>query len=273
MELSYYRRGSTPIFASAADPRFSSCAYVPRSYDHERPLPVAVLMHSTDRDAQYVRDEFADFAEAEGCLLFAPIFPAGIGDPDDVDNYKFLRYGDIRFDLALLQMLDELAGIYRVDTERVLLTGFSGGAHFTHRFLYAHPKRVRAASIAAPGIVTLLDDHLPWPAGVGGMDAALGLAADVDAIRAVPVQLIIGDADRETWEIAVGRGYPAWIDGVNDETTDRIARLRALRESLEAHGLRVRVDTVPSVAHEGRPLAPPTKDFFAAILRGSADAH
>ncbi|HRN29429.1 MAG TPA: hypothetical protein PK890_06995 [Terrimesophilobacter sp.] len=270
-QLSYYRRGSTPIFASAVDQRFSYCAYLPSRYaEADRKLPLAVLVHSTDRDAQYVRDEFVSWAEEHQCVLFAPIFPAGIIDPEDVDNYKWLEYRGLRFDLLLLRMLDEVAALYPIDTARFLLTGFSGGAHFTHRFLYAHPHRVMGASIAAPGVVTLLDPALAWPAGVGGLSEALGVPLDLPAIREVPVQLIIGDRDHETWEIGIPLGTPWRIPGVNDLATNRIVRIEALRRSLELQGVSVELDTVPGVDHDGRKLAPPTKRFFTTVLAKGA---
>lgn len=271
-ELSYYRRGYSPIFASTVDDRFSYCTYLPSGYDPagDEVLPLAVLVHSTDRDAQYVRDEFVGWAEEHRVLLYAPIFPAGILDPEDVDNYKWLEYRGLRFDLLLLRMLEELAGIYRVDIERFLLTGFSGGAHFTHRFLFAHPRRVRAASVAAPGVVTLLDPDRPWPAGVGGLRDALGVDLDLEAIREVPVQLVVGDSDLETWEIGIPPGTPWHIPGVNDLETDRIRRITALGDSLAAQGVRVEFETVPGTAHAGRPLAPPTKRFFSAVIAEEA---
>ncbi|GAA1852177.1 hypothetical protein ACFQZV_05965 [Microbacterium koreense] len=269
-DLSYYRQRQSPIFASTVDPRFSYCTYVPSGYVHGDgpPLPLAVLVHSTDRDAQYVRDEFVTWAEEHNVILYAPIFPAGIIDPEDVDNYKWLEYRGLRFDLLLLQMLEELRGIYNVDTERFLLTGFSGGAHFTHRFLFAHPARVMGASIAAPGVVTLLDPTRPWPVGVGGLEDALGVDLDLDEIRKTPVQLVIGDRDVETWEIGIPPGAPWYLPGVNDLETGRIERSDALRRSLEESGVSVRLDIVPGVAHEGRPLAPPTKRFFSDVLSG-----
>jgi len=268
-ELSYYRRGATPIFASAVDQRFSYCVYAPRNFEPGRGSqhPVTVLVHSTDRDAQYVRDEFVDYAEQTGSILYAPIFPAGIDDPEDVDNYKFLEFRELRFDLLLIDMLDEFAATYGVDVSQFLLTGFSGGAHFTHRFTFLHPERVRAASVAAPGVVTLLDAVKQWPAGVAGTAERLGRAVDFEAVSSVPWHLVIGEDDREVWEIGIPPGSPWWIEGVNDLDSTRLVRLDALRRSLETNGARVEVDVVPGVSHDGQPLAAPTKRFFASVVQ------
>ncbi|MEJ7757326.1 MAG: hypothetical protein WKF83_14410 [Nocardioidaceae bacterium] len=73
----------------------------------------------------------------------APLFPAGIIEPDDIDNYKWLEYHGIRFDKILLAMVDEVAQKYHLDARRFLLHGFSGGGHFAHRFFYLHATRLQ----------------------------------------------------------------------------------------------------------------------------------
>ncbi|GAA3742896.1 pimeloyl-ACP methyl ester carboxylesterase [Spinactinospora alkalitolerans] len=266
--LSFYQFGPTTMFASRADQRFSYCLYVPEDYDEDGTdvYPLVVLVHGTGRDAQSYRDAFAGFARTHRCIVFAPLFPAGIGTPGELHNYKYLRYGDIRFDLLLLAMLEEVAESYRVGTARFLLTGFSGGGHFTHRFLYTHPDRLLGASVGAPGVVTLPDEARPWPAGIGGLREALGVTPDLEAIRAVPVQLVIGARDTETWEIGMGPEEPAWIKDVNDHGVDRQARMRALKAGLVGHGVAVRHDIVPGVAHECRETLGPVRAFFAERL-------
>lgn len=272
--LGYYRRGRTTIYASRTDPRFGYCAYVPESYDPDRaePYRVLALIHSTDRDAQYIRDEFSDLAERQDCLIFAPLFPAGIGDPEDVDNYKFLEYRGIRFDLLFLDMLEEFASVYHANRSQLLMTGFSGGGHFTHRFLYTHPHRLAGVSIAAPGIVTLPDPAIRWPGGISDLEEVLGITPDLDAIRRVPVHLVVGDADTETWEIATPPDDPCFVPGVNDESTTRIAKLEVLLERLLSERLSAELDRVPGAAHDGRSLAEPTKRFFERLLRADPPA-
>jgi len=77
--------------------------------------------------------------------------PGRIGDPEDLHNFKFIQYQDIRFDQVLLDIVDEVGERFNLDTDRFCLHGFSGGGQFTHRFLYLHPDRLAAASIGAPG--------------------------------------------------------------------------------------------------------------------------
>lgn len=266
--LSFYHYGATTLFASRFDERLSYCLYVPADYhdDVAEPYPLVVAVHATDRTAQGYRDAFAGFAAEHRAIVLAPLFPAGIDAPGDLEGYKLIRTDGLRYDLALLAMLDEVAGLYRVDVSRVLLHGFSGGGHFAHRFLYLHPERLLAVSIGAPGLVTLLDERRPWWTGVADLEERFGRPLDLDALRAVAVQTVIGADDVETWEITIPPGSPLWVEGANDAGATRLDRLDALAASLRARGLDVRQDVVPGVAHRGWPLVPVVQEFFAAVL-------
>lgn len=272
--LSHYQFGATTMFASRADQRCSYCLYVPESYDEVGggDHPLVVVVHGTEREAQKHRDVFIEFAERHDAFVLAPLFPAGIDEPGELNNYKLLEYGSMRFDRILLDMVEEVRETYLVDTDRFLITGFSGGGHFAHRMLYTHPDRLLGVTVGAPGVVTLLDERRAWPAGVGGMQTVLGERLDLEAIARVPVQLLIGGDDIETWELETPRGAPTWIEGVNDVGVGRQTRMLALRESLEAHGVQVRHDVVPGIAHEGYPLYHRVEEFFADVLATSASA-
>jgi poly(3-hydroxybutyrate) depolymerase len=269
--LGFYRYGATPLYASRFDQRLSYCLYVPSHYhdDVADPYALVVVVHATDRTAQGYRDAFAEFAEAHRAIVLAPLFPAGVDAPGDLEGYKLIRSGGLRYDLALLSILDEVAELYRVDARRVLLHGFSGGGHFAHRFLYLHPERLRAVSIGAPGLVTLLDDTRPWWVGVADVEGRFGRALDLAAIRAVPVQTVIGAEDVQTWEITIPPGSALWVEGANDAGVTRLDRIDALAASLRAAGADVRRDVVPGVAHRGWPLVPVVQEFFADVLSAS----
>lgn len=267
--LSYYDFGATTVYAARDDPRFSYCAYIPESYDEEgeRRYPLVVLVHGTERGMLRYRDLFAEFAEREQAIVLCPLFPANICFPGDLSSYKLIKAHGLRYDAVLLGMVDEMAAKYRLlGDDRVLMYGFSGGAHFTHRFLYLHPERLLGASIAAPGVVTLLDrDHDFW-VGVRDLEAQFGKPLDLDRIREVPVQLLIGEDDLETWEITI-RPEDAWyMPGADLAGPDRNARIRSLERSLRSAGVSVRLETAPGVAHDDRPLVPKAQAFFAARL-------
>ena len=270
-KLSYYGFGRTTMFACQADQRFSYCLYVPEGYDEagEQTYPLAVVVHGTNRTPQEYRDAFVGFAEAHQCIVLAPLFPAGIIEPGELSSYKFIAFHDIRFDRLLLAMVDEVGALYRVEAERFLLHGFSGGGHFAHRFFYLHPERLRGVSIGAPGLVTLLDRERDWWVGVRDLERVFGKALDEDAMRAVPVQMVVGGEDTDTWEITVEPGGRYWMDGANVAGRTRLDRLRSLRESFERAGIAVRHEVVPGVGHNGCAVLDPVRAFFAECLGAS----
>jgi len=269
-KLSYYDVGRTTVYASRHDPRFAWCAYVPEGYreaDDQR-YPLLVAVHGTGRAMTLYRDAFVAFAERHGAIVLAPLFPSGITAPGELSSYKRLRWGGVDYDLALLAIVDEVRAKYRIAGDRFALFGFSGGGHFTHRFFYLHPERLSAVSIGAPGVVTLLDREHDYWVGVRNFEQVFGKPLDLAAMRRVPVQMVIGGADTETWEITIRPGSDWWMDGADLAGPDRLARMRALRQSFEAHGIAVRHDVVPGVAHRVEPLIPAVEAFLAETVAG-----
>lgn len=267
-ELGYYEKGETTYFALGTDQRFGYCLYVPPSFSPERAdaFELAAIIHGSARTPHVYRSLFKGFAERYGCVVLAPMFPSRIFVEGEEANYKFLRCHDIRFDRLLLQMIDEVRSRYHLRADHVLMHGFSGGGHFAHRFFYLHPERLMGVSIGAPGMVTLLAPELDWHCGTRGMETVFGQRLDVDAMRRVPVQMVIGAEDTETREIMIEPDEKLSMPGVNDAGRTRLERLAALRESFETAGIDVRYDVVPGVGHHGYDLLAPVKDFFASTL-------
>ncbi len=271
-KISYYGFGRTSMYACQYDQRFSYCLYVPESYDEdaETTYPLAVIVHGTNRPAQEYRDRFVDFGEREQCVILAPLFPCGIIEPGELNNYKFIEFHGIRYDHVLLAMIDEISSIYRLRSDRFLMHGFSGGGHFAHRFFYLHPRRLLGVSIGAPGVVTLLDEEHDWWVGVRDLEETFGIAPDIPAMRDVPVHMVIGGDDTETWEITITPEHERWMPGAELAGVNRQDRMASLRESFERHGIAVRQDTVPGVGHNGYALLDPVKAFFSETLASAA---
>lgn len=265
----FYQRGSTPIFASQADPRLHYCLYVPANVAPEGKAPLVVIQHGTARSATKYRDEWKQFSEDHGVVILTPIFPAGLVDPTDLHNFKFIEYEGIRFDHMLLAIIDEVAERYPVESAQFYLHGFSGGGQFVHRFFYLHPERLAGLSIGAPGRITELDDSLDWWLGTKGFEQRFGQSIDVPALRKVPIQMVVGSEDTETWEI-MNRGESNWMDGAEKTGTTRIERLRTLERNYLAHGLDVTFDIVEGVAHSGRSVTPVVARYFAGLIDTSA---
>ncbi|HEX2889824.1 alpha/beta hydrolase [Vineibacter terrae] len=273
MPLGYYDVGATPFFALQADQRVSYCLYVPRALAEAQDRSawrLIVAMHGTGRTATTYRDKFADLAERERCIVLAPLFPVGLIEPEELSNYKRLKFHDMRFDLLLLAMVDEVGRKYGIDVSRFLLFGFSGGGQFVHRVFLLHPHRLAAVSIGAPGNVTLLDDTRDWWVGTRNLQAELGADVDLAAMRHVPVHMVVGAEDTETWEITLKPHHSAWMEGANDAGRTRIDRLATLKANYEQHGIAVRHDIVPGIGHEGWKTLEPVIAFFTAVLQDGA---
>ncbi|SMD19377.1 PHB depolymerase family esterase [Kibdelosporangium aridum] len=259
-----YTHGSTPLFASQVDQRLHYCLHVPRELP-DLPAPLVVIQHGTGRTAQKYRTAMRDFAEEHKVVVLAPLFPAGLIDPDDVHNFKFIEYRGIRFDLMLLAIIDEVAARYPVAADRFYLHGFSGGGQFTHRFLFLHPQRLAAASIGAPGRITLLDDSLPWWLGTKGFQERFGRSIDLDAVRRVPVHMVVGSEDTDTFEIN-NPGESNWMNGCEKTGRTRVERLDTLRRNFESNGIKVIFDVVDGAGHSGSAVLPAVQRFFGSLI-------
>jgi pimeloyl-ACP methyl ester carboxylesterase len=270
-DLGYYDIGRTPFFALQADPRFSYCLFVPPDYrESNKAYRLIVLVHGTERSAAAYRDAFADLAVERDCIILAPLFAANMTSANDLSSYKFIRYGGINYDDILFAMVAEVAAKYRLKSEKFSLYGFSGGGHFAHRMFILHPERLEAVSIGAPGLVTLLDPSKAWWAGISDLEKRFGKTLNLDAMRTVPVQMVIGDQDTETWEITLDRTSEWWVEGANDAGVTRLDRIASLKKSFEDHGIAVRLDCVSGAAHLGIAMFPSVIAFFADVLSGRA---
>ncbi|MBS9722210.1 alpha/beta hydrolase [Tianweitania sp. BSSL-BM11] len=263
-----YDFGQTAIFASKADPRLQMVLYVPPTAADGRKLDLLVAVHGTGRTSAIdFRDGFAEFALYNDCAVLCPIFPVGIFGDGARSGYKFLEEGDIRYDLAVIAMVEEMAAKYDQDWSTFAMFGFSGGGHFTHRFAILHPEKLWAASIGAPGSVTLLDPTRDWWVGVRNLEARFGKPFKPEELAKVPVQMVVGDADLETWEITHKPGGRYYMEGANDAGQTRPERLASLARSFSDAGVQVTFDTVKGVSHDRIKVLDHVKSFLTTILK------
>ena len=255
--VSPFLYGRASFIAYSADPRFSYCLYVP-----EEIRQICVYVHGTYRDAAFFRDQLTGFALSNQVLLVCPLFPAGLIDPWDVENYKLLRFHELRFDLILLGMLDEISQRYAVPRHRFMLGGFSGGAQFAHRFAYFHAERLSALSLAAPGRVTLPDETLDWWSGLRDAQRLFGRAIDIPALRALPIQLLVGENDDD--DITIAEDDPWWTPGANLAGATRRERLDSLYRQYQRIGCKASLEVIANCGHEWTPLREATVRFLEA---------
>ncbi|KAE9367205.1 alpha/beta-hydrolase [Stipitochalara longipes BDJ] len=295
--------GRIPFKALHTDPRVSYTFYIPpehlnpdptlQNQNHDEldpiyelpPLPLIVTIHGTGRNAEVCRDRLIDFAHSERVAILAPLFPAGIESYNDLDNYKLLKYKTMRADLMLLQILDEVALRWPgIDTEKVFMMGFSGGGQFAHRFMYLHADRLRAVSIGAPGMVTMLDERLKWPNGVKDLAEVFGEGTVVrkETIKKLPIQLVVGGEDNvvhggdEFWEwLQEKKKKLARDEGSSNAEKGEAGRLRlgrvdtlkALQDAWKDEGIASNLEIVAGVRHDSGGVLDVVKAFLGPYIR------
>jgi hypothetical protein len=263
-----YEYGPTSIYSSKHDPRFPYCLYVPPTLGQGGEKPeLVVAMHGTGRGFTGYRDAFSAFARWNNCIILAPLFPIGVMGDGYRDGFKYMREGNLRYDHVLLAIVEEVSERYGIAFDRFGLFGYSGGGHFAHRFLMLQPNKLWGVSIGAPGSVTWLDPSRDWWVGTRNFAELFGQPLDIPAMKQVAVQMVVGAADLETWEITHKPGSRNWMPDANHAGTNRPERLASLRDNFAAHGVAARFDLVPNTPHDGVKVVPVVEDFFAGELR------
>jgi predicted esterase len=261
----------TPSRACVSDQRFSYCLYVPTSFRDRMPAacPLMLVMHGTDRVNQTMRDYFSATAQATGSIILAPLFPVGVGEPTDLDGYKYLSHRGIRYDLLLRSMIDEVAAHYEIAFERVVVFGFSGGAHFAHRYAYLYPESLSGVAVAAPGMVTLLDGTQDMWAGTRNIGEHFGRPVNLAKLSRVPFLLLVGANDNapHMFDVSQFGITPVHLARIGPT---RITRLQALRDNLRSHKIHADYLEVPAAGHVFEPLANAALPFLQTHLQRTA---
>ncbi len=154
-----------------------------------QPQGTLVSVHGLSRQSTLQFESMLTLAEALNVTLIAPHF----GDTEFSDYQRLGRRGrGPRSDLALLQLLEHL----HIGAEApLLLHGFSGGAQFVHRFVFAHPQRVTRAVLMSAGFYTMLDACTAYPYGLRIGRSLPGVRMQPEAFLRVPTLTIVGAQD------------------------------------------------------------------------------
>ena len=110
--------------------------HVPASYDGTRAVPLVIVLHGVQNSG----DQFAPVSEwtpVSDQQGFIVVYPNGglIYGPDSFGWNDFVYDGSAPDDVGfLVQLIQTLAGTYKLDADRVYMTGFSNGASMTNTF-------------------------------------------------------------------------------------------------------------------------------------------
>lgn len=237
-------------FLPAASPLEPDAFFRPGAAD----APVVVSVHGISRNAAEHALRLARVAAFDGLSVLCPLF----------EKARFGRYQQLhpgadggRADEGLLRLLDRLATEGRIPDRPILLTGFSGGAQFAHRFAASWPDRVARLAPVAAGWYLWPDPALAWPEGPASPPAGLP-PPDVRRLLAIPTRVICGTRDRRSRDGAF-RSSP---DLDARQGRSRIGRARrwvaAMQDAAHAAGVAADIAFVP--------LPGAGHDFGAAMM-------
>lgn len=110
-----------------------------------------------------------------------------------------------RLDLQLAAMIkdarERMAAIGVRTEEQILMQGYSASGMFVNRFVFIHPKMVKAAIVGAPGgwptapVAEFGGKKLTFPAGIADLKEIAGKKFDLKAVRRIPMFHLLGGAD------------------------------------------------------------------------------
>ena len=173
--------------------------YVPRWLDPEaRPV---VSVHGILRKAKAHIAAFAPWAEDSGRIVIAPLFSEA-----QCRRYQKVVLDKRQADLALMAALRDVADRTGIDTARVDLFGFSGGAQFAHRFALLHPEHIGRLAVCSAGWFTWPDAFEAYPYGLapeprsarrGNRSNGPRFRPDLEAFLQIPVLVLVGERDIE----------------------------------------------------------------------------
>ena len=184
------KRGVRVRLPAAGEAQLGGYAYVPERAGPGAPLLVAV--HGISRDGREQARAFEASAETHGWVLVAPEF-------DETRHGDYQRLGRVdrgpRADRALENLVDACAKRFDLRFGPRFLFGFSAGGQFVHRYLMAHPERVTAAVVGAPGWYTFPDPKRAYPHGLRVGRELPGVRMVPTGFLRIPVLVAVGSRD------------------------------------------------------------------------------
>jgi pimeloyl-ACP methyl ester carboxylesterase len=156
---------------------------LPPNVDRTKPYWALVVVHGAGQHGRipFPNTGMARFAAELGleAIVVSPSF-----SNDDYNANRFPSLGEAEFLDAILKQLRTEYAL----RPKILLTGYSRGGQFTHRYALAHPERVAAAAPLASGTWTTPDGRF-LVEGIGEVRNARAFLTDSTNLSKVPDNL------------------------------------------------------------------------------------
>jgi len=184
--------------------------YVPTDYNPPQKLyPLIISSHGTSQNGDTEMDStgsnsgfdhgtptWPTLAEENDVIVACPDMTGAYGNPDNQ-----LAPGQLAQlasdDDAIMNIISEIQAAYEIDTQRIFITGFSGGGHVAHYTGLRHPD-VFNALCARHGNFNVEETHNPLPDDALNMNAYI-FTGDNDSVY--------GTSEAITWYTAQGFNY------------------------------------------------------------------
>jgi pimeloyl-ACP methyl ester carboxylesterase len=235
--------------------------HVPPDAAQRQPLPVMVLLHDRNEDAELFGDELIALADRDGWLLVAPQLPY---EEEHLDADVIAAEAP-----ALLRGVRDVIAELSANTglilrRRVVLFGYGRGASLAERYAQVYPGQVRGAALLGGGAYTLpprADGSLdpPFPFGVGGLASRVGRPVEPAQLQRVNFWIGVGSNDTDPDDTA--RAWDPYL-GVT-----RVERSRNLALALRQLGAPVHFEVFSGAAHRLTPEMRLAVGDFAQRLR------
>ncbi|MDV6346016.1 hypothetical protein R2083_00600 [Nitrosomonas sp. Is35] len=170
------------------DSRQKYFLYVPRQGGNG--AKIFITVHGISRNVRQHAKEFVAYAERYGVVMIAPYFPS-----DRFPDYQRLGRKGNRADIVLNAIVAEVAQLTGASSDKLYLFGYSGGAQFVHRYMFAYPERVARIVLGAPGWYTLPDASLKFPIGIQPVLSIPQVQFNSARFLNIPVCVLVGEKD------------------------------------------------------------------------------
>lgn len=153
---------------------------------------ILVSVHGITRNAIEHCTRFAEVFDLKNTILIVPLFT----------RKRFKHYQKLRADESGLRPSDALDLIlgdvedkFGYTSDKFILSGYSGGGQFAHRYAMLYPERIQKLVLMAPGWYTFPDASKDYPEGTKTKAEFKDLQFYSKGLLSFPIEVIVGERD------------------------------------------------------------------------------